>query len=125
MDTTANKNGRSTRDSYGKLKNDASAAAGMMRSAGIQGIGNLLADVEDLMSHVTDRLNPDIERIRAKVESGIADARKALSEGADQVQRQARNAVMASERYVSDNPWTAVGLSAFAGLAVGVLLTRR
>ncbi len=125
METTANDHGRSVRGDVKHLRSDAHESGRKMKSAGKQEINNLLADVEDLMSRVGDSVDPEISRIRAKVESGLADARQMLSDGAEQVQRQAREAVNAGGRYVSDNPWTAVGIAALTGLTVGYLISRR
>lgn len=125
METTANDHGHSLRGDVKHLKSDAHASGRKMKSAGKHEMNNLLADVEDLMSRVGDSVDPEISRIRAKVESGLADARQMLSDGADQVQRQTREAVNAGGRYVSDNPWTAIGVAALTGLTVGYLIARR
>jgi ElaB/YqjD/DUF883 family membrane-anchored ribosome-binding protein len=63
--------------------------------------------------------------LRVKVEAAIATAKKAIGEGADHVQRQARDAMKASDRYVHEQPWQAIGIAALAGLAVGFLVSRR
>jgi ElaB/YqjD/DUF883 family membrane-anchored ribosome-binding protein len=125
METTANDHSRSLRGDVKHLKSDLHESHRKTKSATKQEINNLLADVEDLMSRVGDSVDPEISRIRAKVESGLASTRQMLSDGADQVQRQAREAVNAGGRYVSDNPWTAVGIAALTGLTVGYLISRR
>jgi ElaB protein len=125
METTANDHARALRGDVKHLKSDAHESGRKMKAVGKHEINNLLADVEDLMSRVGDSVDPEISRIRAKVESGLADARQMLSDGAEQVQRQAREAVNAGGRYVSDNPWTAVGIAALTGLTVGYLISRR
>jgi ElaB/YqjD/DUF883 family membrane-anchored ribosome-binding protein len=125
METTANDHGHSVRGEIKHLKSDAKASGRRLKASGQQEMHNLLADVDDLMTRVGDSLDPEISRIRAKVESGLASAREMLSDGADQVQRQARDAVNAGGRYVSDNPWTAVGIAALTGLTVGYLIARR
>lgn len=125
METTANDHSRSVRGDVKHLKSDAQESGRKMKATGKHEFNNLLSDVEDLMSRVGDSVDPEISRIRAKVESGLADARQMLSDGAEQVQRQAREAVNASGRYVSDNPWTAVGIAALTGLTVGYLISRR
>jgi ElaB/YqjD/DUF883 family membrane-anchored ribosome-binding protein len=125
METTANEHARSLHGDVKHLKSDAHHSARKVKSAGKQEINNLLSDVEDLMSRVGDSVDPEISRIRAKVEGGLADARQMLSDGAEQVQRQAREAVNAGGRYVSDNPWTAIGVAALTGLTVGYLIARR
>jgi ElaB/YqjD/DUF883 family membrane-anchored ribosome-binding protein len=63
--------------------------------------------------------------VRAKVEAAVATTKKAISEGAEQVQRQAKEALDAGDRYVRDQPWEAIGIAAVAGLAIGFLVGRR
>jgi ElaB/YqjD/DUF883 family membrane-anchored ribosome-binding protein len=41
------------------------------------------------------------------------------------VQRQAKEALEAGDRYVRDQPWDAIGIAAVAGLAIGFLVGRR
>jgi ElaB/YqjD/DUF883 family membrane-anchored ribosome-binding protein len=104
METTANENGRSVRGDVKHLKSDAHASGRRLKSAGQQEINNLLADVDDLMTRVGDSLDPEISRIRAKVESGLASAREMLSDGAEEVQRQTREAVNAGTSAIIRGP---------------------
>jgi ElaB/YqjD/DUF883 family membrane-anchored ribosome-binding protein len=48
-----------------------------------------------------------------------------LSDGAELVQRQARETFELGDRYVHNRPWEAIGIAALAGLAVGFLASRR
>ena len=50
------------------------------------------------VAHVAD---PEIARLRVRIESGLATTRKALADGTEQVQRQAKAAVANSDRYVA------------------------
>jgi ElaB/YqjD/DUF883 family membrane-anchored ribosome-binding protein len=78
----------------------------------------LVSEAEELLSKLQDATNPEIKRLRAKVESGLADAKRAAS---DQVQlgaeklREVTGSVVA---YVRENPWIAVA----AGTAIAVAL---
>lgn len=78
----------------------------------------LVSQAEELLSKLQDASNPEIRRLRAKVESGIAQAKSAAS---DQVQlgaeklRQVTGSVV---EYVQENPWVAVA----AGTAIAVAL---
>lgn len=125
METTANDLGRNLRNDAKTARGAATDAVRRTRSAGNQEVRNLIADVEDLISRVSEAADPEIARLRAKVESGLTAAKQAISDGADQVQRQARDAVMAGDRYVHEQPWQAIGVAAIAGLAVGFLVARR
>ncbi len=125
MDTTANELGRAVRHDGKVAKGAAADAARRVRSAGNQEVNNLIADVEDLVTRVGEAADPEIARLREKVERALATAKQAIADGADQVQRQAKDAVAAGDRYVREQPWQAIGIAALAGLAVGFLVSRR
>ena len=125
MDTTANELGRTLRHDGKTAKGAAADAVRRTRAAGNQEVNNLIADVEDLVSRVGEAADPEIARVRAKVQSALVTAKQAIADGADQVQRQAKDAVAAGDRYVREQPWQAIGIAALAGLAVGFLVSRR
>jgi ElaB/YqjD/DUF883 family membrane-anchored ribosome-binding protein len=88
-------------------------------------VQNLIADVEDLIDRVGDAADPEVKRLRSKVAAAVASTKKTIASGADQVQRQAKEAFDASDRYVRNQPWEAIGIAALAGVAVGFLLSSR
>jgi len=71
-------------------------------------VSNLVADVQDLLSRLAHVADPEVARVRARVEQALATAKRALADGTDRVQRQAKNAVSVGDLYV-----------------VGVLVARR
>lgn len=86
---------------------------------------NLLADVEDLIkkiAHVDDR---EVAQVRAKVEQTLARAKTSAADGAATIRGYARDASTATDDYVHESPWTAIGLAAAAGVIVGFLAARR
>lgn len=88
-------------------------------------VQNLIADVEDLIDRVSDAADPEVKRLRSKVAAAVASTKKTIASGADQVQRQAKEAFDVSDRYVRNQPWEAIGIAALAGVAVGFLLSSR
>jgi ElaB/YqjD/DUF883 family membrane-anchored ribosome-binding protein len=125
METTANDVGRATRGDGKAVKHAANDPARRGRSAANHELNNLIADVEDLMSRVHDAADPEIARLRAKVEGTLASAKQSLADGAESVQRHAKDALAASDQYVREQPWQAIGAAALAGLAIGFLVSRR
>lgn len=125
METTANDLGRAVRSDGKTIKGAARDIARRARSAGNDEVNNLIADVEDLVSRVSEAADPEIARLRAKVEGAIATTKKAIADGTDEVQRHAKDALDAGDRYVRDQPWQAIGIAAIAGLAIGFLVSRR
>lgn len=104
---------------------DARDAARQVRENDGREVGTLLADVQDLIGRIAHVADPEIARLRIRIEGGLATTRKALADGTDQVQRQAKAAMATSDRYVHEQPWQSVGIAAVAGLLVGFLVGRR
>lgn len=94
-------------------------------AAASEEVQNLMSDVEDLIDRVGDAADPEIKRLRAKVSAAVASTRRSIATGAEQVQRQAKEAFDASDRYVHNQPWEAIGIAALAGIAVGFLVSGR
>jgi len=88
-------------------------------------VSNLIADVQDLLNRLVHVADPEIAQVRAKAERALATAKRALADGTDRVQRQAKSAMAAGDVYVRDNPWQVVGIAAAVGLVVGVLVAGR
>jgi len=125
METAANDLDRELRHDGKTVKGAARDAARQARVAANQEVHKLIADVEDLVRRVGDAADPELARLRAKVESTVATTKRAISDGTEQVQRQAKEALEAGDRYVRDQPWDAIGIAAVAGLAIGFLIGRR
>ncbi|HEX4153540.1 MAG TPA: DUF883 family protein [Steroidobacteraceae bacterium] len=108
-----------------KLKKDAVDAAGHIKGAAVDEIRNLIADVEDLISRLTDLKDADVATMRSKVMATVESAKETLAEGAETLRRQAQKAVSGADGYVHESPWAAVGLAALVGAVVGILVARR
>ena len=117
MEMTYKDDGQGVRSDARPFNNDAGDAA--------QQVGTLLTDVQDLVGRVAHVADPEIARLRTRIEGGLATTRKALADGTDQVQRQAKAAIATSDHYVHEQPWQSVGIAAVAGLLVGFLVGRR
>jgi ElaB/YqjD/DUF883 family membrane-anchored ribosome-binding protein len=86
---------------------------------------NLVADVEDLIKKIANVDDAEIARVRAKVERTIESAKTAAMESTAGIREYARDATHATDEYVHESPWTAVGVAAAFGAAIGFLLARR
>jgi len=107
------------------LKSDVKDSVRKMRATGSQEINDLIADVEEFIGRVGDAADPEIARLRAKVEQAVSTAKKSLTQGAEHVQRKAQAAMDAGDRYVRDQPWQALGVAALAGVVLGFVVARR
>ncbi|NJO23233.1 MAG: DUF883 domain-containing protein [Sphingomonadales bacterium] len=86
---------------------------------------NLIADVEDLVKKVANVGDAEVARVRARVEKTLANAKAAAVNGASTVKGYARHATVATDEYVHESPWTAVGLAAAVGVLIGFFASRR
>jgi ElaB/YqjD/DUF883 family membrane-anchored ribosome-binding protein len=90
-----------------------------------QEVPNLNADVQNLLARVAHVADPEVARLRTRIERGLATAKKTLVDGTDRVQRQAKDMLTTGDGYVRDRPWQAVGVAAAVGLFLGFLVARR
>jgi len=86
---------------------------------------NLVTDVEDLIKKVANVNDEEIAEIRAKVEQTLAKAKTAAKDGVANVRGYARDARAATDEYVHESPWSAIGLAAAVGVVIGILVGRR
>jgi ElaB/YqjD/DUF883 family membrane-anchored ribosome-binding protein len=108
-----------------KVRGAAREAVRSARTVANDEVSRLVADVEELVRRVADAADPELARLRANVEATLVTTKAALSDGADRVRRQAHDALASSDRIVHERPWEAIGVAAFAGVAIGFLLGRR
>lgn len=78
----------------------------------------LVSDAEELLSKLQDASNPEVKRLRAKVESGLAEAKRAASDQLQVGAEKLRQVTSSVVEYVQENPWVAVA----AGTAIAVAL---
>ena len=83
-----------------------------------------LDDVQDLISHITPLQDLDIARARQKVEASISSVRSAAESGVRRTVDSTKAAAKATDNFVHDSPWTAIGIAAVAGIVVASLLKR-
>ena len=84
-----------------------------------------LNDAEALLREAANATGDRAVELREQALSALKQTREALYDAQDEVLAQGRKAVRATDEYVHDNPWQAVGIAGMAGLLLGVLLTRR
>ncbi len=86
---------------------------------------NLIGDVEDLLKKLANIGDAEVARVRARVERTLASAKSAAAEGVSAVKGYAHQAGTATDEYVHESPWTAMGLAAAIGVLIGFIAARR
>jgi|SRR5450631_2550943 len=125
MESIVNDNGQGIRADAKMRVTDAGDASLELHGSSSQEARKLMADMQDLLGRVAHLADPEIARLRARVERGLATAKKTFADGTDRAQRHAKDVMNAGDGYVRDQPWQAVGIAAIAGLVAGFLVARR
>jgi ElaB/YqjD/DUF883 family membrane-anchored ribosome-binding protein len=84
-----------------------------------------LNDAEALLREAAGATGERAAQLREQALASLKQTREALYDAQDEVLAQGRRAVRATDEYVHDNPWQAIGVAGMAGLLLGVLLSRR
>jgi ElaB/YqjD/DUF883 family membrane-anchored ribosome-binding protein len=63
--------------------------------------------------------------LRSQVETKLLRAKLALQEIEGEAIDHAKRAARATDDYVHDNPWQAIGIAAAVGIVVGLMMNRR
>ncbi|GGY77775.1 membrane protein [Cellvibrio zantedeschiae] len=84
-----------------------------------------LTDIEDLVAQATSLTGEDLAKLKNTMNERIVVAKASLNELSNNLVQKARNGAAATNNYVHEQPWTAVGAGAAIGLLVGLLVSRR
>lgn len=85
----------------------------------------LVSDTEKLLQSSADLAGAEAEQMRDQIHSSLKRAREAIYSTKDSLRDQSKAAVDATEDYVGDHPWQAVGIAAGVGFLLGLLVSRR
>jgi ElaB/YqjD/DUF883 family membrane-anchored ribosome-binding protein len=82
-------------------------------------------DAEALIKATAGDAGAKMNGVRDRLEESLRVARARVSEIEDEAIAQAKAAARATNEYVHENPWPAIGVAAAASLVIGVLIGRR
>lgn len=85
----------------------------------------VMDDIDSLMTATGNQAEGDAKALRARIRERLDDAKERLLDAQHEAMRRAKAAATATDDYVHDNPWQAIGIAAAVGLALGVLIGRR
>jgi ElaB/YqjD/DUF883 family membrane-anchored ribosome-binding protein len=85
----------------------------------------VIADAEALIRATANQGGEAVVNLRAKAEESLAVAKVKLGEAQDALVEKGKIAAQATDDYVHEKPWHAVGIAAGIGLVVGLLIGRR
>jgi ElaB/YqjD/DUF883 family membrane-anchored ribosome-binding protein len=85
----------------------------------------VLSDAEALIKATANQGGEALATVRAKAQESLAIAREKLSDAQAALLVRTKAAAQATDVYVHENPWQAIGVAAGLGLLIGFLMGRR
>lgn len=85
----------------------------------------VVADAEALLKATASQGGEKIAEIRAKAEESLRVVKHRMDEAQAALLVKTKAAARATDDYVHENPWRAVGAAAGVGLVIGLLIGRR
>lgn len=85
----------------------------------------VVADAEELLRATAAQAGEKVSAARERIQASLAAAKVKLTEAERALLEKTKQAAKATDDYVHENPWRAVGIAAVAGLVLGVLISRR
>ena len=85
----------------------------------------VIADAEEILKATAGSAGDKMAGLREKIEIRLRDAKERLADAEAAIVDKAKAAANATDDFVHEQPWKAVGVAAALGLALGVLIGRR
>lgn len=85
----------------------------------------IAGDADELLKQLADSTSDELESMRRTIEATLSEARARIDEARIVVSRKACSAATATNVYVRENPWKAVGVASLLGMVAASLLYRR
>lgn len=91
----------------------------------VSDIRSVISDAEEMLSATADQAGEKVTNLRARIQVRLKEAKARLVEAEDILIDKTKAAARATDEYVHESPWTAIGVAAAAGLLVGLIVGRR
>ena len=85
----------------------------------------VISDAEELMQATAHQTEGKVVELREKINENLRNARHKLADVEDTIRLKTREVARATDDYVHEHPWRAIGTAAGAGLIIGLLIGRR
>ena len=85
----------------------------------------VIADAEELLRATAGQMGEKAVVARERIQESLRVAKDKLAQAEEAVIDRTKAAARATDDYVHDHPWGAVGIAAAVGLVIGMLISRR
>ena len=86
---------------------------------------SVIQDAEVWLRNGSQMTGEELQAAKAKFERTLSSAKADLIRLEETVVAKTKEAAKATDDYVQENPWKAVGIGAAAGLVIGLLISRK
>ena len=98
--------------------------AGVSKEKLMQDLRMVVADAEELLRATASQAGEKVSAARERIQGHLDAAKERLEDAEAMMIEKTKAAALATDEYVHDNPWRAVGIAAGVGLVVGMLIAR-
>lgn len=88
----------------------------------VNDLRTLVGDAEELLKATASQAGEKIGVARQKIEQSLIEGKKALADAEQTLVKKSKECAEIADDYVRENPWSAVGIAAAAGFALGLLV---
>ncbi|OGT00142.1 MAG: hypothetical protein A3F73_13740 [Gallionellales bacterium RIFCSPLOWO2_12_FULL_59_22] len=85
----------------------------------------VVTDAEALLKATANQGGEKLAEVRAKAEESLKVAKARMADAQAELLVKTRAAAKATDVYVHENPWQAIGVAAGVGVVIGLLIGRR
>jgi ElaB/YqjD/DUF883 family membrane-anchored ribosome-binding protein len=85
----------------------------------------VVTDAEALLKATAKHGGEEMHELRARAEESLRVAKTRLTDEGEALLAKTKDAARATDAYIHENPWQAIGVAAGVGLVVGLLTGRR
>ena len=85
----------------------------------------VVSDAEEILRATAGVAGEKVGELRERIIDRLRDAKGRIADAEEMLVDRTKAAARATDDYVNDNPWRAVGIAAGIGLLVGIIIGRR
>lgn len=97
---------------------------GVTKEKLMQDLRMVVADAEELLRATASQAGEKVSAAHERIQGHLDAAKERLEDAEAMMIEKTKAAALATDEYVHDNPWRAVGIAAGVGLVVGMLISR-
>lgn len=99
--------------------------SGVTKEKLVQDLRVVVADAEELLRATAGQAGEKVAVARERIQESLATAKARLAVAQEELIERTKQAARATDEYVHENPWRAVGIAAGVGVIIGLLIGRR